>query len=81
MDMPRMIILKLLWTVWKIIYTFLIIVIIFPANYLIFGWKRTVCSLIHKEIMGYDYKWSNNGEKTCYKCNLTYSSSDIPGLD
>ena len=80
MDIPRLIILKLLklfiWLPWSIF----LIVIMFPINYLIFGWKRTVCSLIHNQLQGYGYKSIYTGEKTCSKCGLTYTSSDIPGV-
>lgn len=74
-DYPRYVVIFML----RILLTILVFVLIFPMNYIIYGWKRTWCSCYHNMILfsGTTIIHDNHYgimTKKCKKCNLKYVS-------
>ena len=63
----------------KIIWLIVVACLFFPFNLLFYGWKRTLCSLIHHQIMGYrPYRPDirDPGNKKCSYCGLKYRDGE-----
>ena len=69
-DIPQRTIIFLAWCFLKLM-EIVWILISFPVNYIFFGWKRTVCALIHCILLENEREFDGPTWK-CQKCGLIH---------